>query len=159
MEPCNLRRWKQRTSQTPQNIHTAGRPGRSLGSRCQVPDETVSLWLERLRHLAPLSILSLLGAKPDGRDEHSFYSFRTADGFRDWLARNAGFDVTIENFPTVDYDEVPRELVREVETAVSAALAAGRSVLIMDSAGVQRSGAVCNAIGLVPDRENPPAGI
>ena len=159
-EPHHFRRWKRAGTSEPIPVYTCGRPGRSLGSKGAVSDSTVKLWLRglqtKLPQQRPLAILSLLGTKPDGTDEHSFYSFRTSDGFVEWLGQNAPFDVTLEHFATVDFQSVPRSLADSVGLAFEREQQAGRSVLILDSGGEQRTGAVCRMIGLTEDPRTLP---
>lgn len=154
-EPHHFRRWRRGATSEPIPIYTCGRPGRSLGPNGAVSDQTVKQWLRglqtKLPAQRPLSILSLLGTKPDGTDEHSFYSFRTFDGFVEWLAQNAPFDVKLEHFATMDFRAVPRSLADKVGLAPARELQAGRSVLILDSGGEQRTRAVCRMIGLTED--------
>jgi hypothetical protein len=154
-EPHRFRRWKRICASEPIPVYTCGRPGRSLGSKGAVSDSTVMQWLRGLQTRLPpqrsLAILSLLGTKPDGTDEHSFYSFRTSDGFVEWLGQYAPFDVTLEHFATVDFQAVPPSLADAVAMALERKLQDGRSVLILDSGGEQRTGAVCRMIGLTED--------
>jgi hypothetical protein len=151
MEPHRLRRWRRRSSPEPTPIYTCSRPGRSFGASGHVTDSIVSRWLAGLPNHRHLAIASLLGKKPDGTDEHSFYSFLSAEGFQDWVALHSGFSVSIYHHPTVDFEEVPSTLIEAVGVTLVRELLLGHSVLILDSGGEQRSGYVCKMLGLCED--------
>jgi hypothetical protein len=55
-------------------------------------------------------VISLLGVKPNGKDEHSFYSFFSrGQSLQDWLGqRNAGRKIHIVEHPTTDGTPYPK---------------------------------------------------
>ena len=61
-------------------LFTCARPGRSLGSKqTRINDKVVNSWIAGLPNSADeIMIISLLGRKPDGLSEFSYYSFRAA---------------------------------------------------------------------------------
>src|SRR5207302_9224390 len=97
-------------------------------------------------------IISLLGRKRDGFSEFSYYPFRSRfeandkPTFEDWL--NARYDrrFTVHEFPTVDAQGVPADVVSTAQAQVLASLQAGRSTIIVDSAGAERTSRVCESL-------------
>src|SRR5438093_10874139 len=74
VEPYRKRRWRKTGSPERIAFFTCARPGRSLGSTQHVSDDIVHKWVKGLPgpHTA---IISLLGRKPNGTSEFSFYTF------------------------------------------------------------------------------------
>ena len=75
-EPCNLREW----TVTSGRLFTCGRPGRGTfsGSKKQIPECVIDLWVDGLPKVPQASIISLLGHKhPSGLSEFSYYPFRS----------------------------------------------------------------------------------
>src|SRR5690625_1410384 len=105
-EPHNLRRWRNPDSPEHQSIYTCARPGRSAGRHGKVSDETVLNWFEGLPPQRPLTIISLLGEKPDGTSEYSYYSFQDSKEFKKWTAKHIASDIEVLSFETVDFHEV-----------------------------------------------------
>src|SRR5947209_447721 len=70
-----LRRWS--LSQDPSiTFYTCARPGRKVSATDPIPDSVVEAWVENLERLGPRpALISLLGRKPRGASEYSFYSF------------------------------------------------------------------------------------
>lgn len=107
-------------------------------------------------------LISLLGRKPDGTSEFSFYSFRSAletpsnsdrsPSFQDWLC--CAFPdrrIKVLEHPTVDLQKVPQTTLTAIRAAVLPLLAPKRSVIIVDSGGVTRTFQVCKYLDLVED--------
>jgi hypothetical protein len=149
--PYMMKRWRRRSAPEALPIYTRARPGRQLGKRVPVPDFEVARWLGEVPKHRPLSIISLLGWKRDGMDEHAFYSFRDASGFKAWLENTPGRDVQLFHHPTTDYISVSQETIDAIKTDLERELSLGRAVLIVDSGGVQRTGQVCRSLQLVED--------
>jgi len=132
-------------------IFSCARPGRMLGSRASVPDRVVRRWRQGLPRAERFAIISLLGTKPDGTDEYSFYSFPDAEGFECFLNGQSGSSSSrfeVFSFRTTDYGPVAPEIATAAKVLVQERLARGRTVLIMDSAGIQRSRILCRMLGL-----------
>lgn len=76
-EPYRIIRWKPRLEQVHGQLYTCARPGRSKGLKAKrIPDEWVDAWVKGLPGSKGVIIVSLLGQKPGGKSEFSFYSFR-----------------------------------------------------------------------------------
>jgi hypothetical protein len=153
-EPCNLRKWIVPSG----TLFTCGRPGRGTfsGSKKQIPEDIIDLWVDGLPKAPQLSIISLLGHKhPSGRSEFSYYPFRSCmeDGttptFQDWLNSRYGPRFIVEEFPTEDRLPMAScDAVEAIRNRVRTLLDSGAVVIIVDSAGVQRTGEVCRTIGM-----------
>jgi hypothetical protein len=154
-EPCNLREW----TVTSGRLFTCGRPGRGTfsGSTKQIPEYVIDLWIDGLPKVPQASVLSLLGHKhPSGLSEFSYYPFRSCmeDGakptFQDWLISRYGPRFIIEEFPTEDRLPMAScEYVEAIRSRVRTLLDSGAVVIIVDSAGVQRTGEVCRTMGML----------
>lgn len=149
--PYMMKRWRRKDSPEATPIYTCARPGRRLGARKDVPDSEVIRWISELPKHRPLSIISLLGTKPDGMDEHAFYSFRDAAGFQKWLAKQSKGAINLFSHPTNDFTPVGQQTITAIETDLNRELSLGRSVVIVDSGGIQRTGQVCRSLHLVED--------
>jgi hypothetical protein len=149
--PYMMKRWRRKSVPEAVPIYTRARPGRQLGSRAAVPDSEVMRWLDELPKHRPLSIISLLGRKPDGMDEHAFYSFRDASGFRTWLESKLEPPIHLLTHPTIDFNLVSQETIGAINTDLERELSLGRTVVIVDSGGVQRTGQICRSLQLVED--------
>ena len=151
-EPYNLRKWTVSSGA----LFTCGRPGRGTfsGSKKQIPEAVIDLWVDGLPNVPQLSVISLLGHKhPSGLSEFSYYPFRSCmeDGakptFQDWLISRYGPRFIVEEFPTEDRLPMAScEYVEAIRHRVRALLDSGAVVIIVDSAGVQRTGEVCRTI-------------
>jgi hypothetical protein len=146
-----LRRWTIATS----TFFTCARPGRKDGPRGTVSDGVVRNWVNDVMALGPrLAIVSLLGTKPDGTSEYSFYSFRggfegpaiTSPTFVEWLAHTAD-DVVWREHPTVDFSPLTEETLAAIAEDVRALLGEGRTLVIFDSGGETRTAQVCRHLG------------
>jgi hypothetical protein len=102
--------------------------------------------------------VSLLGRKPekDGQSEFSYYSFRSvhedrpgSPTFQEWLDRETvpGKYVVIEH-PTTDMRPISPDLMKEITASILANLRA-RTVVVVDSGGVSRTGAVIRHLGVI----------
>ena len=156
MEPSNLKRWKVQAAPDHEiHFYTCARPGRPTGSFVPVPDSLVSTWVCGLPG-PRTAIISLLGRKPSrnprqpGLSEFSFYTFcggfdspeerGDQPTFQDWLnAHHADLQICVLEHPTNDWGKVPTETLDAVATDFYDLVSAGRTVVIMDSAGVTRT--------------------
>ena len=64
-----------------------------------------------------------------------------------WMDAHAGRSIIVHEFPTEDRLPIAAEQLEAVTEAVKSLVAAGAVVVVMDSAGSQRTGAVCDALG------------
>lgn len=153
-EPCNLREW----TVTSGRLFSCGRPGRGTfsGSKKKIPEYIIDLWVDGLPKLPQVSIVSLLGQKfPSGLSEFSYYPFRSCSEdnakptFQDWLTSRYGPRFSVEEFPTQDrLPIIPNEYVETIRNRVRTLLDSGAAVIVVDSAGIQRTGEVCGTIGV-----------
>ncbi len=149
-----------------QYFWTCARPGRTGDPRtkdAEIADETVHRWVLGLGKLGPnIAIVSLLGGKPGGRSEFSFYSFcggsdRSGDNpgrlpFQDWLDRWHGdMSIWLRQHPTVDFERMAPEDLDAVASDINELLSAGRTVVVMDSGGATRTGMVCTHMHAIED--------
>lgn len=105
--------------------------------------------------------MSLLGEKQDGMSEFAFYSFRSeADvdrgrrpSFQEWLERfHADKSIVVFEHPTVDYaDHIPEDRFVAIATDIVRLVAEGRTVVLVDSGGEQRTGEVCRRMDAKED--------
>jgi hypothetical protein len=161
MEPYRKRRWRRSSSPEPIAFYTCARPGRSHGSIQQVPDAIVHKWVQGLPG-PRATILSLLGRKPDGQSEFSFYNFtgkndnpgeaRGKPHFQDWLAKHyPDNDITVVEHPTTDFQSISTETLQRIANDGQTFLCDGRTIVLIDSGGQTRTGTVCKYLGLVED--------
>lgn len=153
MEPHRLREWLVPSGR----LFTCGRPGRSKHKDAKrVPDAVIRNWVENLPGPHPV-IISLLGRKPDGTSEFSFYPF--SGGFESPTAARRSFqgwlnehypekEIEVRDYPTIDFEPVPQETLQAAAGQVQRLLAAGRVVVIMDSGGETRTGTLCRYMGI-----------
>jgi hypothetical protein len=66
---------------------------------------------------------------------------------QDWLDQRYPGRFVVHEFPTVDARAIGPEVLAKVTLAVLALLGDHNTVVIMDSAGAQRTARVCEAIG------------
>jgi hypothetical protein len=151
-EPWRLKRWRLPSLQGTHAFYTCARPGRSLGKQADVPDAVVLEWARGLPGDADVIVVSLLGQKPNGTKEYSFYSFFAhGQTLQDWLSdQNIERTIHIVEHPTTDSKPIPRQVQLSVADDILRFLSGGRTVVLMDSGGVQRTGAVCCHLGGVP---------
>ncbi len=155
-EPINLREWRATSPmQHTGRLFTCGRPGRATFGRrrCLVGDHTIDLWISGLPQAYPLHIVSLLGEKPDGFSEFGYYPFRSAKEkvtkltFQEWLDVKYPERFVVHEFPTMDARAIPCHIRQNVVRHVLGLLKDGNSVVIIDSAGAERTTRVCQALG------------
>ena len=119
-------------------------------------DATIDLWVYGLPKAKPLHIISLLGRKPHSFSEFAYYPFRssTEQGseptFQEWLDRRYGSRFMVHEFPTTDSQGLPADLQPRIASCVVALLGEGNVVLVVDSAGAERTSRLCEALGSHP---------
>jgi hypothetical protein len=98
-------------------------------------------------------IVSLLGRKKGGVSEFGYYAFRSSREtvskplFEEWLNRRYDQHFIVHEFPTVDAQGIPSDVLKDAANQVQSLLAAGHTVIVIDSAGDVRTARVCEAIG------------
>jgi hypothetical protein len=104
----------------------------------------------------------LLGRKPDGLSEFSFYSFagvvenpaerKNRPLFADWLDNKhpGRIDKVIEH-PTIDFKPIDAFTLAAAAADIEAHLSEGRTVVLMDSGGETRTKQVCSHAGFIED--------
>ncbi len=165
-EPVNLREWKApATARGSGRLFTCGRPGRGTFGRAKRPidDDTIDLWVKKLPEAEPLDLFSLLGKKTNGYSEFGYYPFRSSkEGgskptFQQWLDGRYDRRFVVHEFPTVDAKGIPPAVLAAVTRCVLDVIAKGRTVVIIDSAGAERTARVAEALGYKPmARGQPP---
>ena len=153
MEPYRLREWRV----TVGRLFTCARPGRSKWKDApQVPKKIIDQWVHNLPS-KEIEIVSLLGQKPDGTSEYSFYLFRGGfdpnDGekplFQEWLALHyPDRRIKVHEHPTIDFSPIQREELENIAITINLMLQAGKTVLLIDSGGQTRTGTVCRYLKL-----------
>jgi len=156
-EPANLMEWKPQPDMKHRcgRLFTCGRPGRATfgNKRVQIGEPTISAWLNGLPKARPLSLISLLGKKKDHFSEFEYYPFRsvTETGskptFQEWLDKSCPGCFVVEEFPTIDALGIPAQALRAIVMRVSRLLEGGATVVVMDSAGAERTARVCESAG------------
>jgi hypothetical protein len=164
LKPYMLKRWRAGSFPNSHYFFTCARPGRSgnrASKHAQVPDELVRRWVLGLPG-PNTSIVSLLGRKPDGLSEFSFYSFYggfdlPSDhpgslSFQEWLIHwHEDRSIVLCEHPTCDFKPIGRDTLDAVVSDISKLLSAGRTVVLIDSGGQTRTGTVCNHMRAVED--------
>jgi hypothetical protein len=110
------------------------------------------------------AIISLLGRKPPpkGTSEFSFYTFhgredtpqerRGKRSLQEWLDHyHPERAITLIEHPTMDFRPIPDTALASIAADVDRLLAEGRTIVLVDSGGETRSGAVCRYLNLVED--------
>lgn len=112
-----------------------------------MPDEVVKVWAHALV-LKVDTVISLLWRKPNGSSEFKFYKSVNSDAeFAPWLASFFPADVLIIERHTIDSRPVPSVVHAVIAQELPKLIDQGRSVAIVDSGGVQRTGAVAKTLG------------
>lgn len=150
-EPCNLKEWSSPIGR----LFTCSRPGRATyGTKKRpIPQDAIRSWINGLPAAPTLHLVSLLGWKKDGYSEFSYYPFRSEKEANakpticQWMDAHAGRSIVVHEFPTEDRLPIAAENLEAATQAVESLVAAGAVVVVMDSAGSQRTGAVCDALG------------
>lgn len=134
------------------------RPGRSKYKSADiVPKLALDAWVQGLP-AGDLVLVSLLGTKPGSppKSEFRYYPFSgglTPDPKKPtleaWLnALHLSGKVTVIEVPTMDLDpQLAPDKLAAATKAVQENLAAGRTVIVMDSGGWSRTGEVCESMG------------
>ncbi len=158
-EPYRLTRWAPKTEQINGQLFTCGRPGRSMGAKqTRISDECVLAWVAGLPTLAEeIIIVSLLGRKADGLSEFSYYSFRggfdqpqdrpDCPTFQEWLdSHYKSRRYRVYEYPTIDLLVPPDETKRRAVTTILSLMETGKTVVVVDSGGVGRTGNILSAV-------------
>jgi hypothetical protein len=134
-------------------LYTCARPGRSYGRSATVSPRQIYEWLSGLPG-PHTGLISLLGVKPNGASEFSYYPFcsefdrcRVAEGtptFQRWLdLHHAELGVRVLERPTTDLQSVPMSVSEQVKRDVAALRREHRPIVLMDSGGESRTGQIC----------------
>jgi len=150
-EPANLGEWRLKGGR----LFTCGRPGwATFGrERRQIGGDTIDLWVNGLPSAEVVYIVSLLGRKKDGFSEFGYYPFQsscefgTKPTFQQWLDERYGHRFVVREYPTTDARGIQPEVLNVVTHDVVNLIAKGSTVVVVDSAGAERSARVCEAIG------------
>ena len=150
-EPKSLREW----STNGGHLFTCGRPGRATFGREQRPidEDTIDRWAGGLPSVDVLHIVSLLGEKRSGLSEFSYYPFRSSKKpgaeptFQEWLDQRYGPRFVVHEFPTVDMRGIPPDVLAAAAQEVRHLVDEGNLVVVIDSAGAERTARVCEACG------------
>lgn len=154
-EPYRLKKWKlPLETNGGSTFYTCSRPGRSGGTAREVSDDVVNDWVSGLPGPST-AIVSLLGRKgsESGRCEFSHYSFRSSlkptvsgedrPAFQEWLDQNhPQLGIVVREHPTYDGRPVDEKTLALVSDDVKNLLSAGRTVIVVDSGGMERTGRV-----------------
>ena len=153
--PYNLKCWKLDTPTGTTHFYTCGRPGRENGPSGKVSDELVHRWVLGLPG-PDTAVVSLLGRKPGGLSEFSYYSFcggldapeerGERPTFQEWLDfHHNSLNILVCECPTLDYREPPISFrdMDKIKDVIFQLISMGRTVIVMDSGGVGRTGFVC----------------
>ena len=155
-EPINLAEWFHPSPPSHKSrLFTCGRPGRAIQGkkRVKVDEEIIDSWVHGLPKAATLYIISLLGQKRDGYSEFEYYPFRSEKEsgakltMQEWLDQRYPERFVIYEFPTVDAQGIDQGLLTEVANFVLNLLEGQNTVVIIDSAGAERTARVCEKMG------------
>ena len=160
IEPYRLKEWKLPFQVNGgSTFYTCARPGRSDDTIHDVPDDVVDAWVSGLPR-PNTAIVSLLGRKrsESGRSEFSHYSFRSSQEpaderedrptFQEWLDHNHPKQgIIVREHPTYDRRPVSEETLALVLEEIASLLGAGRTVVVIDSGGMERTGQVARYLG------------
>ena len=168
-KPYMLRRW--RTGATPNCYYffTCARPGRTGNPASKyacISDEMVHRWVLGLPG-PKTAIVSLLGRKPDGLSEFSFYSFYGGFdlpsehpgrlSFQQWLAHwHEDLPILVCEHPTCDFKPIRPETLKAVASDMNNLLSGGWTVVLVDSGGQTRTGTICKYLGAVENSSHRP---
>lgn len=153
MEPWRLKRWRLPSHSVGAEFYTCARPGRSKGAHARVPDKLLHDWVRGLPTGGNVVVVSLLGQKPDGTSEFSYYSFSdNGRSFQDWLDQNyQGKAIRVLEHPTCDFRAVLNDTLTAVSSDILRLLSEKQTPVLMDSGGLQRTMQVCRHIGAIED--------
>jgi hypothetical protein len=152
VEPGNLREWR---TDAPGRVFTCGRPGRATfgTEKRSIGGDTIDQWVSGLPEADVLHVVSLLGRKPDGYSEFAYYPFRseheagTKPTFQEWLSDRYGPRFEVHEFPTVDLQGIGADVLTRATSVIRDLVGRGEAVLVVDSAGAERTARVCEACG------------
>jgi len=139
IKPYMLKRWRLDTTGPPLWFFTCARPGRSgnpSSKIASVSDDLVQRWVLGLPG-PRTAIVSLLGRKPDGTSEFSFYSFRggfdlasdrpSCLSFQERLDKwHGALSIVLREYATCDFKPVSPETLEAVSSGVRELASAGR---------------------------------
>ena len=106
------------------------------------------------------AIVSLLGYKPDGLSEFSFYSFsscldnstKESLSFQEWLNKyHKNLTVVVREHPTCDFSQIDLDKRDVVAADIKELLLEGRTVVVVDSGGQTRTNQICKHIHAIED--------
>jgi len=159
VEPYRLRRWRPPWATSDTRLFSCARPGRSKGSAGLVADALVDQWVVGLPGPRP-AIVSLLGCKPDGTSEFAFYSFGSCreerssrrPSFQEWLdEHHKAKQITVIEHPTIDFTKIPDDVLSSIRQDLENLMMEGRTVILVDSGGITRTGDVFRRILAIED--------
>lgn len=157
-EPANLTEWVNLESEaTGGRLFTCGRPGRAKygTKRVDVDQGTIDLWVSGLPE-GQLHLVSLLGRKPDGFSEFGYYPFRSSTEkgglptMQEWFDERYEGKFRIHEIPTRDMQGIPAATLEMAGKLILKLIRAGEVIVVMDSAGAERTARVCESIGYLP---------
>lgn len=156
MEPANLHEWAHVAgAATGGRLFTCGRPGRATFGRARqlIHEDTIHLWVMGLPKVEPLYVVSLLGKKKDDFSEFAYYPFRSSTEigskptFQQWLEERYPRLFRVSEFPTIDAQGIPADVLAKTRDHVLELVAAKATVVVIDSAGAERTARVCESAG------------
>jgi len=155
-EPIRLKEWQaSEDSRLGGRLFTCGRPGRAIRGRSRDPIDydIIDEWVDGLPADGVLHIVSLLGKKRDGFSEFGYYPFRSSrepgsePTFQEWLDDHYEGRFVVCEFPTRDCTGIPSRDMKEITNHIRRLLEDGETVVVIDSAGAQRTARVCEVLG------------
>jgi hypothetical protein len=122
-----------------------------------ISDQVVDAWIAGMpRSTDEIIIVSLLGRKPNGLSEFSYYSFRGGfdkpedrpgcPSWQEWLFHRYASKYRLQEFPTVDTEFIQNDIKKEAAKTVLGFMQLGKTVVVVDSGGIGRTGSVIAAI-------------
>jgi len=156
LKPFKLRRWQTGAPTNRFHFFTCARPGRTgdpTSKHAQVSEDIVHRWVLGLPY-PNTAIVSLLGRKPDGLSEFSFYSFYGGFdspsehpgrlSFQEWLDRwHWDLSIVVRQHPTQDFEPIEPQMLDEIAADINELVSACRTVVVVDSGGQTRTRMVC----------------
>ncbi|MEX2490474.1 MAG: hypothetical protein WD425_01800 [Nitrospirales bacterium] len=115
----------------------------------------IDQWTNGLPDADVLHIVSLLGQKTTGYSEFSYYPFRSSTEpgpkptFEEWLNVCYSRRFKVHEFPTTDGRGIEKDVLRAASSLILECLGRGDIVLLVDSAGAERTARVCEAAGYI----------
>ena len=100
-----------------------------------------------------LVLALLIGKKTTGFSEFGYYPFRSSTEagpkptFQEWFNKCYGSRFVVHGYPTVDGRGIPREVRTRVACHALELIKNGNTVLVLDSAGAERTARICEAMG------------